>query len=119
IKYGTTINSIRALNHLSDTTVYEGQVLLIQKSATQPPPVTATVPQSLTSTPEATRSPTATQPFTSSTATSQSTVESTSTDSSNGSASTLVMSVFLLVIILGSATVVWFIRTPGDTKDRR
>lgn len=41
ITYGTTIEQIRRLNNLGDsTTVYEWQVLLVQKGATQPPPPT-------------------------------------------------------------------------------
>jgi len=43
IAYHTTIDQIRAWNNLGeDTTVYEGQVLLVQKSATQPPSATLT-----------------------------------------------------------------------------
>ncbi len=38
IAYGTKINEIQRLNNLSDTTIYSGQKLLIQKGATQPPP---------------------------------------------------------------------------------
>jgi len=45
IAYGTTINNIRALNNLGEeTTIYEGQLLLVQKGATQPPPPTNTPP---------------------------------------------------------------------------
>jgi hypothetical protein len=41
ITYGTTIEQIRRLNNLGDsTTVYERQVLLVQKGATQPAPPT-------------------------------------------------------------------------------
>jgi uncharacterized protein YkwD/LysM repeat protein len=43
IAYNTTINQIRAWNNLGEeTTVYEGQVLLVQRNATQPPPATST-----------------------------------------------------------------------------
>ena len=43
IAYQTTIDQIRAWNNLGqDTTIYEGQVLLVQKSATQPPAATLT-----------------------------------------------------------------------------
>jgi LysM repeat protein len=43
VTYGTTINSIRAWNNLGEEiTIYEGQALLVQRSATQPPPATAT-----------------------------------------------------------------------------
>ena len=68
IAYHTTIEDIRALNNLwQATTVYEGQVLLVQKSATQPPPVTpatqeATTPLSTVFLRRATPSATATAP---------------------------------------------------------
>jgi len=41
ITYNTTIDQIRAWNNLwEDTEIYNGQVLLVQKGATQPPPPT-------------------------------------------------------------------------------
>ncbi len=36
IVYGTTIKNLQALNNLSDINVYEGQVLIVQRNATQP-----------------------------------------------------------------------------------
>ncbi len=43
IAYHTTIDQLRAWNNLGeDVTVYENQYLLVQRSATQPPPVTST-----------------------------------------------------------------------------
>jgi hypothetical protein len=43
ITYNTTIDQIRAWNNLwEDTEIYNGQVLLVQKGATQPPPPTTT-----------------------------------------------------------------------------
>ena len=66
IAYHTTIDQIRLWNNLGqDTTVYEGQVLLVQKSATQPPPATLTprapsTPLSLTTARRATPSSTLT-----------------------------------------------------------
>lgn len=48
IAYHTTIDQIRAWNNLGEeTTVYERQVLLVQRSATQPPPATSTAIPSL------------------------------------------------------------------------
>jgi LysM repeat protein len=45
VTYGTTINRIRAWNNLGEeTTIYQGQLLLVQKGATQPPPATSTPP---------------------------------------------------------------------------
>jgi len=43
VTYNTTINQIRAWNNLGETTeIYDGQVLLVQMGATQPPPPTMT-----------------------------------------------------------------------------
>lgn len=43
IAYQTTIDQIRAWNNLGEETIiYEGQYLLVQRNATQPPPPTAT-----------------------------------------------------------------------------
>jgi LysM repeat protein len=43
VTYNTTINQIRAWNNLGETTeIYDGQVLLVQMGATQPPPPTTT-----------------------------------------------------------------------------
>jgi uncharacterized protein YkwD len=68
VAYHTTIDQLRAWNNLGqDTTVYEGQYLLVQISATQPPPATLTPRASSTShnpatEQRATSSPTATAP---------------------------------------------------------
>jgi hypothetical protein len=49
VTYGVKINQIRAWNNLGEeTTIYQGQVLLVQRAATQPPPPTATLPPSPT-----------------------------------------------------------------------
>ena len=43
VTYNTTIDQIRAWNNLGETTdIYDGQILLVQKGATQPPPPTTT-----------------------------------------------------------------------------
>jgi len=43
ITYNTTIDQIRAWNNLGESTeIYDGQVLLVQRGATQPPPPTNT-----------------------------------------------------------------------------
>lgn len=62
IAYHTTIKQIQGLNNLGEsTTVYEGQVLLVQTGATQPAPsgeVTVTTPPSVYSAPTQTLLPT-------------------------------------------------------------
>ncbi len=66
VAYHTTIDQLRAWNNLGqESTVYEGQYLLVQISATQPPPATLTPRPTSTSpstatAPQATSSPTAT-----------------------------------------------------------
>jgi len=64
IAYGAKIDQIQRYNNLSDTTIYTGQILLVQKGATQPPadptstgtfsPTPSPIPQTstLTITPE-------------------------------------------------------------------
>lgn len=48
IAYHTTIDQLRAWNNLGEeNTVYEGQVLLVQRGATQPPPATSTATTAL------------------------------------------------------------------------
>jgi len=64
VTYNTTIDQIRAWNNLWDATeIYDGQVLLVQKGATQPPPPTMTplassTTFSMTATPTGTGFPT-------------------------------------------------------------
>jgi LysM repeat protein len=50
VTYNTTIDQIRAWNNLGDSIeIYDGQVLLVQMKATQPPPPTSTPQASPTS----------------------------------------------------------------------
>jgi uncharacterized protein YkwD/LysM repeat protein len=110
IAYGTTINNLRALNNLSDTTVYEGQVLIVQRGATQPAispaAVTASpspIPMSLTPTNgEPSASPTmAAPPYT----------ETPASSKAAGSSSPgLMIGIFVLVMMLGAAMAALFIR---------
>jgi len=62
IKYGTKIDEIRRLNNLPSTDIYNGQKLLVQKSATQQPTPTAistiTPTARMTLTPQPTQTPT-------------------------------------------------------------
>jgi uncharacterized protein YkwD len=66
VAYHTTIDQIRAWNNLGqESTVYEGQYMLVQMGATQPPPATLTprpspTPHNTANAPQATSSPTAT-----------------------------------------------------------
>ena len=47
IQYNTTIAELQRLNGLTDNTISPGWKLLIQKGATQPPPITGTPPTSV------------------------------------------------------------------------
>jgi LysM repeat protein len=44
IAYSTRINEIQRLNNISDSTIYTGEILLVVKGATQPPPPPSETP---------------------------------------------------------------------------
>ena len=74
VTYNSTIAQIRAWNNLGDTTeIYEGQVLLVQMGATQPPPPTTTPIATIT--PFSTSTPTVTLPVPTNTADPTPTIE--------------------------------------------
>ena len=102
IAYQTTIDQIRLWNNLGqETTIYEGQVLLVQKSATQPPPATFTPRPSPTPLATAVSSPTATV-----SPTSLNPVENTS--SLGSSIDTRLVLILLLFALLGLAAALLF-----------
>ena len=115
IAYGTTIKNIQALNNLGDdSTVYQGQELLIVTGATQAavPTVnaTATIPATVTPAPAATLAPTL--------APLQSTptlvpIEEASSTPGQGSSRVLVV-VLIVAAFVGAGMAVWLIRDPGN-----
>lgn len=98
IEYGVKIAEIKRLNNLDGNEVYTGQLLLVQKSATQPPP---------TETPPSTASPTRTPapPLPTRTRTPSPTVEPLPPTASSGVNPTLVM--FLVVVLAVVGLVGW------------
>jgi uncharacterized protein YkwD len=109
IAYGTTIKDLRALNNLNDTTVYEGQVLIVQRGATQPAispaPVTASPSQTPTVPPSGSgepASPTMAAPTDTETPASK--------EAAGSSSPGLMIGIFVLVMMLGAATAALFIR---------
>ena len=105
ITYNTTIDQIRAWNNLGETTeIYDGQILLVQMGATQPPPPTAT--PTITSTAFRFPTPTASQIFTiangKSTSIPSSEVQSDAkSQSSSGNKTGIVVLIALLALVLG------------------
>jgi uncharacterized protein YkwD len=117
IEYGTTIKNIQALNNFDDTTVYEGQLLLVQKGATQPAPPTATAVISPTHTPGMTHTPGSILYFLSPTIVVQATDEtSTPEDPGDGSILSVVLGFLLFAVVVGGGTAVWFIRDPRQAQ---
>jgi uncharacterized protein YkwD/LysM repeat protein len=115
IKYGTTIRQIQALNNLGgDSTVYQGQVLLVQKGATQPAPATPTALPKPTIT--STQSPTAIIPSiifpTQLLPTQIPTLEKTSSKVDAGS-SQLLVGILIIAAFVGGGVAVWLIRDPN------
>jgi uncharacterized protein YkwD/LysM repeat protein len=112
IAYGTTIDKIRGLNNLgTDNTVYEGQVLLVQKGATQPPPASSTPVPSPTSKPTVT-STVASLKILFPTMTIKPT-RTRETSSATGSPSSgVLVGLLIMAIVVGGAMAAWLIREP-------
>jgi LysM repeat protein len=116
IEYGTTIRNIQALNNLGeDLVVYQGQELLVLKSAPQPaaPAIveaTATMQSTQTAAPTATlqAEPTATWVAPSPT------VESGEAPSSSAGSSRVLVVILIVAAFVGAGMAVWLIRDPGS-----
>lgn len=114
IAYGTTINSIRTLNNLGeDITIYQGQILLIQKGATQPPPATSTPVSSptfvSTNTPTAILAVAGFPTMTIQASATASPPEQTASSSS----SSLWVGILVVFITIGGFMSAWLIRSPS------
>ncbi len=117
VAYHTTIEQIRAWNNLWEaTTVYEGEVLLVQKSATQPPPATITPRASLT--PLSTATARRATPSTTATAFPSSISPGENAPSPSLSIENLA-GLILLIFAIGGLVAVWWMqrRDLGTTKD--
>lgn len=115
IEYGTTIKNIQALNSLGeDSTVYQGQELLVLKGATQPAPTTPIafiLPASTL-----TDLPTAVTPsiaFPTQFVASPVPTQNIETKPVNASSSRLIVAVLIIAAFVGGGVVVWLIRDPS------
>lgn len=115
IAYGTTIKSIQALNNLGeDSTVYQGQELLVVTGATQAaaPALEATATTQFTATfaPTSTSAPTSTPQQVTLTPT----TEAASETSSKPASSRVLIVVLIVAAFVGAGMAVWLIRDPGN-----
>ena len=115
IAYGTTIKSIQALNNLGeDSTVYQGQELLVVTGATQAAApaleVTATTQSTATFAPTSTSAPTSTPQQVTLTPT----TEAASETSSKPASSRVLIVVLIVAAFVGAGMAVWLIRDPGN-----
>lgn len=115
IAYGTTIKNIQALNNLGeDSTVYQGQELLILTGATQaaPPPVeaTATMQAEVTLAPQSTIPLTVTMTQVVPTPT---LAAKEQTGSSSTASSRMLIVVLIVAAFVGAGMAVWLIRDPS------
>ncbi|MFN8401090.1 MAG: CAP domain-containing protein [Anaerolineales bacterium] len=115
IAYGTTIKSIQALNNLGeDSTVYQGQELLVVTGATQAAApaleATATTQSTATFAPTSTSAPTSTPQQVTLTPT----TEATSETSSKPASSRVLIVVLIVAAFVGAGMAVWLIRDPGN-----
>lgn len=112
IAYQTTIDQIRAWNNLGEETIiYEGQYLLVQRDATQPPPPT----------PTPSPSPTPFHTATARQATPTVTSMRVSTETGSGSGETsqdkstgVWVGLILLFVVLAAPLGVWLLRRGGE-----
>jgi LysM repeat protein len=115
IEYGTTIKNIQALNYLGeDSTVYQGQELLVLKGATQPAPGTPTALPLPTST--STEIPTAITPsiiFPTQMAASAVPAQENETEPVRSSSSRVLVGLLIVAAFVGAGVAVWLIRDPN------
>jgi LysM repeat protein len=117
IAYGTTIKNIQALNNLGeDSTVYQGQELLILTGATQAAVVpsveaTPTVQAEVTLAPPSTIPPASTPVQVTITPTS---IEEERADSSEPASSRMLIIVLIVAAFVGAGMAVWLIRDPSS-----
>ena len=115
IEYGTTIRNIQALNYLGeDSTVYQGQELLVLKGATQPAPATPTAFTLPTST--LTDIPIAITPsilFPTQLAASPVPIQENETGPVSVSSSRMLVGILIVAAFVGGGVAVWLIRDPN------
>ena len=113
IEYGTTIKSIQALNNLGDeSTVYQGQELLVKRAATQPVTETLTATAFVPSTPTVAPSPTNTQPAATLESVTATPLAET-TPAASASTSKVLVAILIIASFVGAGVAVWLIRDPN------
>lgn len=116
IAYGTTIKNIQALNNLGgESTVYQGQELLVMTGATQ----SAVLPAEVTPTTETTvtlPAPPAATPtiMTLQTASTPEEIATQPPASSKPASSRILVAVLIVAAFVGAGMAVWLIRDPGS-----
>lgn len=114
IAYGATIKNIQALNNLGeDSTVYQGQELLVvtgaTPAATLPPESTMTLAATVTLAPTSTLAPATSMPVQEATSTATEEVPQT-TGSANSSR--ILVVILIVAAMVGAGMAVWLIRDP-------
>lgn len=120
IEYGTTIKNIQAFNNLGeDSAVYQGQVLLVKKAATQPAPATFAPQPSVTLTLEnIITTPSISFPVelmpTPTPVSTPTLVEVKEKPSATTSGSSkLLIGMLIIAVLVGGGVAVWLIRDPN------
>jgi LysM repeat protein len=115
IEYGTTIKTIQAFNNLGeDLIVYQGQLLLVKKAATQPVPATSTPLPVITFTP--TIVPTLTSPsisFPTQLVATPTITPIQKAPAANPPSSRLLVGLLIVAAFVGAGVAVWLIRDPN------
>ena len=116
IEYGTTIKNIQSLNYLGeDLVVYQGQLLLVKKAATQPAPVTLTPLSITTVTPTmilALDAPSISIPTQLIASPTMTLVEKI--PPANAQSSKLLVGILIFAAFVGAGVAVWLIRDPNQ-----
>ncbi len=112
IAYGTTIKSIQALNNMgADSTVYQGQELLVMTGATQAAVLPSTVTAQPTLTPAPVTEASAT-PAPTLTALPLTEIDAETSSSPNFGSSKVLVVVIIIAAFVGAGMAVWLIREP-------
>ena len=112
IAYHTTINDLRTLNNISSTTVYEGQVLLVHRAATQPASSSATMGNAPPQTPTVISTPAMQNAPPSPTVTAlPNATDASTTASENNSSPGIWVAIVMVIILVGVVTAVFSIRS--------
>jgi len=113
IAYGTTIKNIQALNSLGEnSTVYQGQELLVQTGMMQV--MTATIEATMTLPATVTLAPTLLAATATPLQTTPTLAPTAEAESSRAPSSRLLVVILILAAFIGAGMAVWLIRDPGN-----